>query len=243
MIDIPLAAEFYKLKYIYLSYLLTNEVPVYGGSDSLNIKNIKSLHSGDSANGFSFAMENHWGTHIDCPAHFFAKGPKPEDYPPETWFFKKPLVLSLELEENNIARPEDMNEIPEGTDLLLIKTGFSRFRGTEKYSCGNPGLMPEVGTWLREKHPSIRAVGFDFISLSPYQNRGIGRQAHAAFLNPDGTNAPLLIIEDMDLSHDLTGLLSVIILPLRVAGMDSAPCTVIGVLKDVEDLTEQEQND
>jgi kynurenine formamidase len=220
------------VKYIYLSYLLENEIPVYGGCSSLNIKDIKSLQRGDSANVFSFIMENHWGTHIDCPAHFFENGLKAADYSPETWFFQKPFVLHLKLEENSLAGSEDMGKIPEGTDLLLIKSGFSRFRGTEKYTHNNPGLKPEVGIWLRERHPYVRAVGLDFISLSPYRNRALGREAHRAFLDPDGINEPILLIEDMDLSKNLSGLISVWISPLMIGGIDSAPCTVIGVLGD-----------
>jgi kynurenine formamidase len=116
--------------------------------------------------------------------------------------------------------------------LLLIKSGFSSFRGTEKYTNGNPGLKPEVGLWLRETHPYVRAVGLDFISLSPYRNRALGREAHRAFLDPDGLNSPVMLIEDMNLSQDLSGLISVWVFPLRIGGVDSAPCTAIGVIKD-----------
>jgi len=220
------------MKYVYLSYIVENSVPVYGGRRSVDIKNIKSLDKGDSTNIFSFEMGNHWGTHIDCPAHFFKNGLKAADYSPETWFFQKPFVLPLKLKENSLAGPEDIGNIPEGTDLLLIKSGFSCFRGTEKYTHNNPGLKPEVGIWLRERHPYVRAVGLDFISLSAYQNRALGREAHRTFLDPNGVNAPILIIEDMDLSHDLSGLEEVWVAPLRVDEMDSAPCTVIGVIKD-----------
>jgi len=121
--------------------------------------------------------------------------------------------------------------IAEGSDLLLIQSGFGRFRGTEKYSCCNPGFAPETGTWLRKGHPSLRAIGFDFISLSPYQNRDLGRESHRAFLDPRGVNSPILIIEDMDLSGNLSDLLWVWVVPLRIEGLDSAPCTVIGVFR------------
>ena len=85
---------------------------------------------------------------------------------------------------------------------------------------------------MREKHPYVRAIGFDFISLSPYQNRNLGREAHRTFLDPEGVNAPILVIEDMDLSADLSRLISVWIFPLRISGVDSAPCTVIGAVED-----------
>lgn len=220
------------MRYAYLSHVLKGEIPVYGGKASLNIKSIRSISSENYANVFSFEMENHWGTHVDCPAHFFKDGMKVSEYAPETWLFNHPFVLKMPLEQNKIINPEDIGHINEGTDLLLIKSDFSRFRGTERYSNNNPGFTPETGMWLRGKYPTVRAIGFDFISLSPYENRNLGREAHRAFLDPNGVNAPILVIEDMDLSGNLSGLKQVMVFPLRIEGVDSAPCTVIGVLED-----------
>lgn len=219
------------MKYLYLSYIVENSVPVYGGRRSVDIKNIKSFDKGDSTNIFSFEMGNHCGTHIDCPNHFFKEGLKVTDYFADTWFFNKPFVLNITLSENQIVSPEAIGEIPDKTDLLLVKSGFSSVRGMEKYINNNPGFSPETGLSLREKYPSIRAIGFDFISLSPYQDREVGRDAHRAFLSPEGKNNPILIIEDMNLSHDLSDLVSVVALPFRIASLDSAPCTVIGILR------------
>ena len=219
------------MKHVFLSHILENEMPVYGGKALLNIRNVKSIGRGDSANVFSFTMENHWGTHVDCPAHFFNNGYGIIDYPAEKWFFEKPYVVNLDLSENEIVEQKQIGDIPDKTDIVLIKTSFSRFRDNYKYATNNPGISPDVGFWLREKHPSVRAVGFDFISISSYQNRALGREAHLAFLNPNGINAPILIIEDMDLSCDLTALHSVQIMPLRFSLMDSAPCTIIATIR------------
>ena len=214
----------------FLSYPIKKRMPVYGKANkNLEITPVKSLDKGDSYNVFKVNIENHFGTHVDCPAHFFKNGLRVNDYPAETWFFQSPFVLHLELRENQLVMPEDLsNNIPVGIDLLLIKSGFYRFRGSKKYSNYNPGFAEETGKWLRATYPSVRAIGFDFISLSSYQNREEGRKAHHAFLNPKGINIPILIIEDMDLSGDLSGLSSVWILPLRIDRLDSSPCTVVG---------------
>ena len=71
-------------------------------------------------------------------------------------------------------------------------------------------------------------TGIDWISISPYQDRELGREAHRVFLDQKGRNNPVLLIEDMDLSCDLTKLRELWVLPLRVEKIDSAPCTVIG---------------
>lgn len=209
------------------------KIPVYGGSASLDINPIKSIAHGDSANVFSFTLENHWGTHIDCPAHFFEKGQNIIDYPPEFWVFRHPLIIDVDLKPGELLRCSGWTDaITLGIDIILFKSEWGKLRKTEEYGIDNPGIHPEVGFFLRGTYPSVRAVGIDWVSISSFKNRETGRHAHRSFLNPDGINNPMLIIEDMDLSYDLRGLREVWVAPLRVEGIDSAPCTVIGVIKD-----------
>ncbi|MBI5050046.1 MAG: cyclase family protein [Nitrospirae bacterium] len=175
-------------------------------------------------------MENHWGTHIDAPNHFFENGLTVNDYPADFWFFKNPMVIHIDLKPGELLCCSGWTEeIKPETDIILFKSGWGSLRKTEKYSIDNPGIHPEVGFFLREQYPSIRTVGIDWVSISSFKNREAGWQVHRAFFNPDGANDPVLIIEDMDLSHDLKELREVWAAPLRVEGIDSAPCTVIGV--------------
>lgn len=221
------------MKFIYLSHVLTEKISVYGGEGLLSIAALKALEKGDSANVFRFSMENHWGTHIDAPNHFFENGQKVSDYPAHFFFFESPRVIQVSLKPSDILKSGNwIGEISHDNDLLLLQAGWSRFRGQQIYSSENPGIHPEVGTCLRENYPNIRAVGIDWISVSSFQNREMGRQAHRAFLDPQGSNNPVLLIEDMDLSQDLKGLKQVWAAPLRVEGIDSAPCTVMGRVED-----------
>ena len=218
----------------YLSHVLDRVVPAYGCmAAELTLRQTRSVTAGDSCNTYWLGLENHLGTHVDAPAHFYDDGMSIAEYRPETWVFNCPCVVALPAEENELIGIAGLaGHIPAGADMVLIQTGFQRLRGSREYSCCNPGLKPEVGSWLRREHPHVRAVGFDFVSLSSFQNRDLGHEAHRAFLDPHGVGTPTLIIEDMDLSCRLDGLQSVLVVPLRVAGMDSAPCTVIGVFDD-----------
>lgn len=221
------------MKYRYLSHILASPLPAYGGQGSVTIDPVKSIEAGDSANVFRMTMENHWGTHVDAPNHFFEDGSKIADYPPEFWVFKSPRVIEVDLRPSEALVCGDwLNTIPAGTDLLLFQSGWCHRRAEEMYSLGNPGIHPEVGMYLREHFPRIRAIGIDWISISPYQDRELGREAHRAFLDRRGRNNPVLIIEDMDLSGDFKNLKEVWVLPLRVERVDSAPCTAIGVVGD-----------
>jgi kynurenine formamidase len=221
-------------KFRYLSHSLSQGIPTYGWEHAeLTLKQIKSIREGDSCNTFWLGLENHFGTHVDAPAHFYDEGMTIAEYLPETWISHRPCVVRLESKENELIGIDRLaGHIPETADIVLIQSGFQRFRGTPKYSHYNPGLKPEIGFWLRKEYPLVRMVGFDFVSLSPFQNRDLGREAHRVFLDPHGVGVPILIVEDMDLSCELSGILSVLVVPLRVVGLDGAPCTVIGVFND-----------
>ena len=221
------------MKHVYLSYPITSKIPVYGGIADIKRNQVKSISSGSFANVYSVTMENHWGTHIDAPNHFFENGLMVNDYPADFWFFKNPMVIHIDLKPGELLCCSDWIEsMKPGTDIILFKSGWGKLRKTEKYGIDNPGMHPEVGFFMREEYPSVRAVGIDWVSISSFANREVGRQAHHAFLDPDSVNNPVLIIEDMDLSHDLRELREVWVAPLRVEGIDSAPCTVMGFIDD-----------
>jgi len=217
----------------YLSYILEDKVPGYGNANvDLEVNPRKSLKKGDSCNTYGFCMENHWGTHVDAPAHFFPQAKKVSDYSPENWIFKKPCVVELAPDKGHIISVDELRGKADGTcDILLIKTGFYRLRGEEVYSFDNPVVSPEVGLWLRAEMPSVRAIGFDFISIGSCGKRDLARETHRAFLDPEAEGNPVLIIEDMDLSEDLSGLAAVFVAPLMIKRLDSAPCTVFGLFK------------
>ena len=215
----------------YLSHKLLPINPVYGSSSAkIEMRRVKSQANGDSSEEYWLGFQNHWGTHLDCPAHFFPEGAKANDYEPDFWHFHSPQGIEVKLEPGQLLKPNDLtHSIRENTDLLLLKSGWSRLRGQEVYSLENPGLDPSFGSWLRKKYASIRVIGFDWISVSSYKHREKGREAHRILLDPQGENHPILILEDMDLSEKLEHLKEVWVAPLRVQEIDSAPCTVLGV--------------
>lgn len=217
----------------FLSHTLTLDTPGYGSQGQIAITKEKSIERGDSSESFTITMSNHFGTHVDCPAHFFKHGLKVAELKAESWCFQSPQVINVELKPGELMSVGVIkNKIKKNTDLLLFKSNWSKVRGKEKYSSANPGIGSSVGHFLRSKYPKVRAIGFDWISLSSYLNRPEGREAHRVFLDPDGKGHPIMIVEDMDLSKATNRLKQVFVFPLRVEGIDSAPCTVVGKFSD-----------
>lgn len=217
-----------KEQFIYLSYFLDSETPLYGGNKGIKIIPGNQIILGDSTNTKNLSFHNHSGTHIDFPNHFFEDGNVSDNYEATFWVFNNPYVLNLEVYPGMIIKPsqEQIEQVPPNTDLLILKTGFGKFRGEEVYWNNNPGLDPDLADTLRIQCKSLRTIGMDFISITSFQNRPLGRIAHKAFLG----KSPILLIEDMNLSQLNGQPFTVFCFPLLVKGIDGCPVTVIAKL-------------
>ena len=215
-------------KWSLLSYHLTMRTPAYGGGPGLEIEYEKNMSMGDSCNTSRLYLSSHLGTHIDLPRHFVKDGKTVTDYPPDFWIFKNPVVVDVSpIDPGKIVNQADIDfdAISPDVDLLLIKTGFGRYRSDDIYWTKNPGFSDQLPEILRTRFRLLRAVGVDSISISSFVQRDIGRKAHKAFLKGE---TPLLIIEDLDLNRvgENSGLTQVIVAPLLVEGAEGSPCSV-----------------
>jgi kynurenine formamidase len=217
-------------KAVWLNHPLDQGTPVYGGGHGLTVHKLTSIASGDTANTSRWEFPNHIGTHLDAPYHFFDQGLKLSDYPPDYWIFNQPLLLDISADDGHLITPGDVaDRLATNPDLLMIRTGYEQYRHEERYWQRNPGLSPELGQWLRDKHPSVRVVGLDCVSITSRLHRELGRAAHRVFLNPEGPGNPIPLIEDMALAEVSWPLRQIIVAPLPIAGADGGPCTVLGL--------------
>lgn len=210
-----------------LSHPLALTTPGYGGQPGFQRETTSCIDHGKSSNSERWQLNNHIGTHVDCPYHFSNAGKKITDYQTNDWFFQSPFMVTIQALENQLITIEDLKvDIPLDADCFLIKTGFELHRDEKLFWNNNPGLSPELGKWLRENRPAIKIVGFDFISLTAYQHRDAGRLSHRTFLSPDEKHDGIRIIEDMKLSALQTSPRLVLVSPLIVEQADGAPVTV-----------------
>ena len=212
----------------YLSYFISENSPMYGNDTGIQFAPDKEMIKGDSCNTIKLAVPNHTGTHIDLPYHFNPNGKTLSDYPATYWQFDlvELIDLSGKVDDGQIIGPELFTDLENfETELLLIKTGYGAYRGTDRYTITPPGLSADLAPFLRNNFHKLRCIGMDLISVSSYSNRDEGRKAHHAFLNPD-EGEPILLIEDMKL--DIDGPFNkVIVAPLLIDNADGAPCTVL----------------
>ena len=218
----------------YLSYPIEEGTPIYGNGNGFRRKDTNRIRKGNSCNTELWQMPNHIGTHVDVPRHFDDMGQCVNDFSAEYWVFEKAHMVSICAEPGElISLLEERHNIPRDAELLLIKTGFDRFRGTDIYWEDNPGLSFELADWLRQNRSFVRAVGCDFISVSRWRDREGGRKAHRCFLG-EGRGNPIVLVEDMNLSTISEGMTirRIYMLPICVRGADGAPCTIIAEIED-----------
>lgn len=99
--------------------------------------------------------------------------------------------------------------------------------------CGSEKLIPhpDAISFLRVTFLSLRCIGMDTISISPYQNRELGRIAHKTAMEDkeNGYSQPLLILDGLNLKPILEGkkIGALKVCPWLIQGVDSPPCTAI----------------
>ena len=154
---------------IWLSHILDDSTPLYGGSKGFRITLDKSMAAGDSCTTSILALPSHAGTHVDAPLHFLENAKSVEKYAPEAWFFHSPHVIFFSAQPGQLITPEDLNlavGLDKDTDLILLCSGFELHRNTDIYWKEGPGLAPKLAEYFINHCPNLRAVGMDFLSIS-----------------------------------------------------------------------------
>jgi len=223
--------------YRLLSFNLSITTPTFG--KPLTIEVDESVALGNVGNTSYYKAWNHAGTHIDAPAHMLLDGKPYTSFPIQDFVFHNPCLIDTPKEANQLITSEDLRPYERavaGCDLLLLRTGFTRYRAVDpaRYRDQNPGLSVDAARYLGSSRcPLLKAIGIDTISVAAMAHLAEGVEAHKTlFRREDGSS--VFLIEDVDLTADLTHLKRVLVAPLFIEGLDSGPCTIIAELQTDE---------
>lgn len=221
----------------FLSHELSNETPVFGDNDPVVVEVDVGFTEGPYLQ-HRLRTINHNGTHVDVPSHFHEGGLTLSDLPAETWHFRRPCLVDHPVADNHVMDAQDVasfvGRVPAEADALLLRTGFGACRGkdADRYLHANPGMSRAAALALREQRPTLRAVFCDIPSYTAAAAVEDGVAWHRAALEVDDDGQFLLLFEDVDLPPDLEPPARVIAAPLRLAGLDGAPVTVLAYATD-----------
>lgn len=218
---------------IWLSYPLALDGPRPPAIPAPELSDLYTV-ARDGASVQILRLASHTGTHLDTPAHVVDGGVPITDFSLDELLFTRPVVVDLPLHDAGIVMPDHLaphEQALRQADLALFRFGYGPVRRSDpqRFSARSPGFGVESARWLREHCPQLRALGLDVPSLATIAHLDQTMRAHNVLL--EGPGRRFLVLEEMDLDYDLTSLRSVQVNPWLVLGMDSGPCSVIGVIE------------
>ena len=164
---------------------------------------VQSIRAGDRCNLNGFYTCLHTATHIDAPLHFLDGGKSIDNFLPELFIGE---CLVVEAPPGPITGAYAEEHFPfNGCERLLIKGN------------GLSYLMESSAYYIADS--SIKVIGTDAPSIG---NHGSNDVIHRALLSQD-----IPIIEGLDLSEVEPGRYFLMAQPLKISGVEAAPCRAV----------------
>jgi len=222
-----------------LSYAISDALPQWPGDVKSFEARADCTIEKDGFFARSFWMLEHYGTHLDAPAHFIANGATAEQIPAER-LLGPAVVLDVrefaasnpdyELDASCVAAWETQHgRVPRGA-IALLRTGWAaRWPDADRYrnqdAAGTmhfPGFEPDAVRVLIERQ--VSGIGCDTMSVDPGRSREY--PVHRLALG-----AGLYQLENLaDLSALPETCATLIVAPLKLEGGSGAPCRVFALL-------------
>jgi arylformamidase len=177
--------------------------PVYSGDTAPAVTRVRSICQGQRANTSDLTMCAHNGTHIDAPLHF-----ADDSYGIDKIPLEKCVGVAYVVSAEGDIDCDFINQyVPFDCRKLLIK--------------GNAHFLPETAELLAKR--GIHLVGVEDQSISSCEVTAV---THTAFLKKE-----IVLLEGIVLSDVADGKYDLCALPLKIAGIDGAPCRAILIKK------------
>ena len=213
------------MKVIDLTHVIEEGMPVYPGTEPPTLESA-STYERDGYKETRVSMFTHTGTHMDAPSHVFEGAPT-LDAMPASQFAGKAAVVDCtdcgEGEEIPLSRILALGEVARKADFLLIRTGWDRCWGGERYFGRYPVLSREAVRWIAGE--GKKGVGLDVIGLDPIDEAALPR--HRILL---ATGRSVIIENLCRLDQLPVGLIDFFALPLKFCRADGAPVRAVAAL-------------
>lgn len=167
-------------------------------------------------------INTHTGTHIDAPKHFVEGAGSVDEIDPEILMGPARVVeipTAVEAISASDIKSAIKNEPYPARLLFKTKNSLMRLLQEEKFYEDFAGLTPDAADFLIEK--GVKVVGVDYLSC---ENPKISSEweVHKKLLR-----AGVVIVEGCDLTKVTPGIYQLVVLPLKLTGLDGSPCRTI----------------
>lgn len=205
-----------------LSHIMDTDMPVFPGTEPPIFKKANTLEK-DGFREAKITMYSHTGTHIDAPAHMLSDGSYLDNFNIEH-FIGKATILDFSAEKNEligIDRLKYYEERIRNVEFLIIKTGWSKYWGHNKYYEAFPSLTEESAKWLTEFN--LKGIGIDAISIDDMKSTTFA--VHKILMQKN-----IIIIENLtNLDSISTEYFILSVMPLRNKEADGSPIRAFSI--------------
>jgi kynurenine formamidase len=219
---------------IVLSHPIRADSPVWPTNPpAAVVELVDSIERGDADNAARLTLYSHSGTHVDTPWHFNPDGPAGWQLPIERFVFDAPRLVDVPAGERHLIGVEDLephDASASGADLLMIRTGWGSLRDSDprRYAADGPMLHPDAARWLIDRHPRLRAIATDAISIGAPWTLPLSVETHHVLTGVGRTDGRfILIYEDVRLLPEAAAAIRVLAWPLAIEGSDGSPVTIV----------------
>ena len=181
----------------------------------LEVHERRRMSRGDDVNATALTMSVHAGTHLDAPFHFLPDGAGIDALPLER--FIGPAMVHA-VDADRYITEAHVDAIPlDGVTRVLFKTRNSQLLKRREYDPNFVAFSLEAARALVAR--GVDLVGLDYLSVAHADEQV---PVHRAFLDHG-----VVLLEGIDLSEIRPGRYELICFPLRLRGLDGAPCRAV----------------
>lgn len=199
-----------------ISQKLENDVIAYPGIKPLKVSFNRSYKKGHGMTESEILCNNHLGTHIDSPYHFFPDGKKVSQIKLDT-FCGDAQVIKIPEEYDSITA-EYIAKKDIVSKRILFKTKNSSLYDTKGFASNYTYISECAAKYLSER--GVILVGLDYFCVDKYKDKK--RTSHRALLGSD-----IAILEGINLSNVDEGIFFLVCLPLSIPKTEASLCRAV----------------
>ena len=215
------------MKVIDLTHTISENMPVYPGTERPKLE-VANTYEKDGFKETLLTMFSHTGTHMDPPAHLFAKRTTLDSFPVEQFVGKGLVIDCSDLQEGEkitMRYIERVKEKANQAQFILFRTGWDRRWGTNSYFGEYPYITEEVAEYLI--HSNKKGVGLDVIGIDPISDENL--TIHRKLFS----ETDIVVIENLTCLGEIGNeLFTFCALPIKYSNSDGAPVRAIALLDD-----------
>ncbi|NIO06487.1 MAG: cyclase family protein [Deltaproteobacteria bacterium] len=203
------------MKYYDISLNLSPDTVRWVTSTPMELVERRRMSRGDPNNSSGVNMSLHAGTHLDAPFHFVPDGKTIDSLPLE--LFLGPALVHAVDAERHITEKHVKEMDLQGVHRVLFKTRNSDLLNQSEFEPNFVAFSADAARALVSL--GVKLVGLDYLSVAHADEQ---IPVHRAFLDHG-----VALLEGVDLSKVSPGLYELICFPLRIRGVDGAPCRAV----------------